>query len=155
MLRQGSRGLSWALMAFALSLALVVSGSHSAVAGELPDTSKMNVLMIDIEDCRADVWGCFGNAICQTPNIDRLAATGVAFDRAYCQYVCCNQGQYNSIRTKRHRYTEWKHEGKIIKELYDHQSDPWETNNLADKSEYASEQQRLAAMLAQGWRAVN
>ncbi|MDZ4850489.1 MAG: hypothetical protein SGI77_14485 [Pirellulaceae bacterium] len=22
-----------------------------------PDTTKMNILMIDIEDCRADVWG--------------------------------------------------------------------------------------------------
>lgn len=50
----------------------------------------MNALMIDIEDCRADVWGCFGNTICRTPNIDRLAQTGVAYDRAYCQYVCCN-----------------------------------------------------------------
>lgn len=54
------------------------------------DTSSMNVLIIDIEDCRADVWGCFGNRICQTPNIDRLAASGVIFDRTYCQYVCCN-----------------------------------------------------------------
>ena len=55
-----------------------------------PATAKMNVLMIDIEDCRADVWGCYGNPICRTPNIDRLAAGGVRFNRAYCQYVCCN-----------------------------------------------------------------
>lgn len=46
--------------------------------------------MINIEDCRADVWSCYGNTICKTPNIDRLANTGVVFERAYCQYVCCN-----------------------------------------------------------------
>lgn len=55
-----------------------------------PDTSKMNILFLDIEDCRADVWGCYGNSICKTPNVDRLAASGVRFNRAYCQYVCCN-----------------------------------------------------------------
>ncbi len=59
-------------------------------AASLPATQRMNVLMIDIEDCRADVWGCYGNTICQTPNIDRLAKSGIVFDRAYCQYVCCN-----------------------------------------------------------------
>ncbi|MCA9193217.1 MAG: sulfatase [Planctomycetales bacterium] len=61
-----------------------------SLGSELPTTSGMNVLMINIEDCRADVWGCFGNPICRTPNIDRLAQTGIIFDRAYCQYVCCN-----------------------------------------------------------------
>jgi len=70
-----------------LLLTVLAAGPASAA---VPDASKMNVLMIDIEDCRADVWGCYGNPICKTPNIDRLAADGVRFDRAYCQYVCCN-----------------------------------------------------------------
>ncbi|NLX99421.1 MAG: sulfatase-like hydrolase/transferase, partial [Rhodopirellula sp.] len=50
----------------------------------------MNILFINIEDCTARAWGCYGNPICQTPNIDRLAATGVRFDAAYCQAICCN-----------------------------------------------------------------
>ena len=70
-----------------LAAALTAS---TAAAAELPEVSQMNVLFIDIEDCRADVWGCYGNPISKTPNIDRLAATGVRFERAYCQYVCCN-----------------------------------------------------------------
>ena len=71
-------------------LLIVWSAAWSISAAAVPDTSKMNILFLDIEDCRADVWGCYGNSICKTPNIDRLAATGVRFDRAYCQYVCCN-----------------------------------------------------------------
>jgi arylsulfatase A-like enzyme len=50
----------------------------------------MNILFLDIEDCRADVWGCYGNPVVKSPNIDRLASSGVLFNRAYCQYVCCN-----------------------------------------------------------------
>ena len=52
---------------------LAVGGA--ALGAEMPDTSKMNVLFINIEDCAADVWGCYGNPICKTPNIDRLAST--------------------------------------------------------------------------------
>lgn len=53
-------------------------------------TQKMNVLLIDIEDCTPNAIGCYGNRIVKTPNIDRLAATGVRFDRTYVQYPCCN-----------------------------------------------------------------
>lgn len=56
----------------------------------LPDTSKMNVLLIDIEDCNAAALGCYGNPICKTPNLDRFVTTAVRFDRAYVQAVCCN-----------------------------------------------------------------
>lgn len=71
-----------------LLIAWLAAWSYSDAA--VPDTSKMNILFLDIEDCRADVWGCYGNSICKTPNIDRLASTSMRFDRAYCQYVCCN-----------------------------------------------------------------
>ncbi|MGQ9563851.1 MAG: sulfatase [Thermogutta sp.] len=56
----------------------------------LPDTSKMNVLLIDIEDCNAAALGCYGNPICKTPHLDRFVQTAVRFDRAYVQAVCCN-----------------------------------------------------------------
>ncbi|HUT94615.1 MAG TPA: sulfatase [Thermoguttaceae bacterium] len=71
--------------------ALIVAFCSAAVrAAEMPDTSKMNVLFIDIEDCAAKALACYGNPISKTPNLDRLAATGVRFDTAYCQGVCCN-----------------------------------------------------------------
>ena len=55
-------------------LAAALQGTLAAA--ELPDTSKMNVLLIDIEDCNAGVWGCYGNPICKTPNIDAFAHGG-------------------------------------------------------------------------------
>lgn len=62
----------------------------AAGSAGVPDTSKMNILFINIEDCNASVFGCYGNTICKTPHIDRFAATAVRFDSAYCQAVCCN-----------------------------------------------------------------
>lgn len=66
--------------------------SWSAAAAEQPvrDTSKMNVLLLDFEDFSAASLGCYGNPICKSPNFDRLAASGVLFERAYVQAVCCN-----------------------------------------------------------------
>lgn len=75
---------------FPLLLALAATGLSADAGTGLPDTSKMNVLFIDVEDCNADVWGCYGNRICKTPNMDRFAATAVRFDSAYCQAICCN-----------------------------------------------------------------
>lgn len=71
-------------------LATVTLAAVGSAATGLPDTSKMNVLFINIEDCNASVFGSYSNPICKTPHIDRLAATGVRFDSAYCQAFCCN-----------------------------------------------------------------
>ncbi len=57
-----------------------------------------------------------------------------------------------SIRTDRYRYTEWRDfasKAIIARELYDHQSDPGETENLAESDECNEVVQQLETYLAE------
>ena len=50
---------------------------------------RLNVLFIAVDDL-GNVLGPAERAGLKTPHLDRLAATGVRFDRAYCQIPLCN-----------------------------------------------------------------
>ncbi|MCB1089555.1 MAG: DUF4976 domain-containing protein, partial [Verrucomicrobiae bacterium] len=61
-----------------------------------------------------------------------------------------------SIRTERYRYVEWRGpKGALLaKELYDHRSDPEETENLAERAEYAGTIDLLSRQLEAGWKSA-
>ncbi len=50
---------------------------------------RPNLLFIYSDQHCPAVAGCYGDPIVRTPNLDRLAARGVAFDAAYCPSPLC------------------------------------------------------------------
>ena len=62
-------------------LALTVAASAAA--------PKYNVLHLVSDDLNCSL-GTYGHPLVKSPNIDKLAARGVRFDKAYCQYPLCN-----------------------------------------------------------------
>ena len=51
--------------------------------------NRPNILFICSDQHQTAASGCYGHPEAQTPNIDRIAASGIRFNRAYCQSPVC------------------------------------------------------------------
>ncbi len=76
------------VLRFSVIFALTVIAQPRAAAADV-GSPKPNVLFIMADDLNGAL-GCLGDPLAKTPNLDRLARSGVAFTRAYCQQPLCN-----------------------------------------------------------------
>ena len=73
-----------------------------------------NILWICTDQQRTDTLGCYGNPYVSTPHIDRLAAMGVQFDRAYCQSPVCTPSRASFLSGRYSRTTRCRQNGQKI-----------------------------------------
>ena len=69
-------------------LSLVLGSFVSPLLAAPADAKPPNVLFIAIDDLRPEL-GCYGSTEVKSPNIDKVAAEGLLFQRAYCQVPVC------------------------------------------------------------------
>ena len=67
---------------------LIWGAAACAVGWAAEPSARPNVLFIAVDDLRPELH-CYGMTDMHTPNIDRLAASGVLFERHYVQFAVC------------------------------------------------------------------
>ena len=90
-----------------------VGGDGSATnASSQRSSNRPNIVLYLPDEMRADALGCYGNAVCKTPNFDALAASGTRFANCHVQLPVCVgsrcallTGWYPHIRGHRSQYS--------------------------------------------------
>lgn len=78
-------------------LVLTIMVAVLAATAAAADAPRPNVLLVVSDDLNTFI-GCYGDPRARTPNLDRLAARGVRFERAYCAFPLCGPSR-NSFLT--------------------------------------------------------
>lgn len=71
------------------TLIFLCVGFLASVVPAPADESRPNVVILFTDDQGTLDANCYGSRDLKTPNIDKLAATGVRFTQAYAHTVCC------------------------------------------------------------------
>ena len=76
--------------------------------------SRPNVLWICSDQQRFDTLGCYGNSFVHTPNLDRLAESGVLFENAFCQNPVCTPSRASFLTGRYPRTCRDRQNGQSI-----------------------------------------
>jgi len=82
-----------------VSCLLTLAFSITHCRGDQPSGKIKNILLIMFDDLKASVLPAYGNTVYKTPNLDRLAASGMVFESANCQGLACAPSRPSMIRT--------------------------------------------------------
>lgn len=96
--RAMNRIIPWTVVTFC-SLVGVSWCANCATAEEAKPKEIKNILFIMSDDLKASAIPAYGNTVCKTPNIDRLAESGMVFERAYCQGLVCAPSRPSIMRS--------------------------------------------------------
>ncbi len=96
------------ILPLALTFLLLSCGPQQAHTAER--ASRPNVLFIAVDDLRPEL-GCYNTPHIKTPHIDKLAAAGTVFERAYCQVAVCGASRASlltGLRPTPRRFLNYK-----------------------------------------------
>lgn len=77
---------------------MIQAASRATAAPANP--ARPNVLLILVDDLKPS-FGAYGDSFVVSPNLDRLAARGMRFDRAYCNQAVCAPSRNNLMTSMR------------------------------------------------------
>ena len=159
--------ISMKYLAITVLMGVCLGTSTVVCEAAIADEPRPNVLMIVVDDMNDWVGCLHGHPDVKTPNIDRLAARGNLFTNAHVAAPVCNPSRVATLTGRRPSSTgiydnsvvwhevldnvatiprhfrtcssRWRyiHYADGDEELYDHQSDPNEWNNLAEDPQYS------------------
>jgi arylsulfatase A len=86
----GTLGVVLRWVAYALVMGMVMGLGLERLRAADGAASRMNVIVILVDDLGWTDLGCFGSRYYQTPNVDRLAEEGMRFTQAYSACTVCS-----------------------------------------------------------------